>query len=221
MGQFLTENGIMAKPSRRTLIVLTILLGAMSVASVVLLVLHAAPGTTMGLAALERSSSSGPALIFETDPLPQRSRWKGISIWMSHSGQASTSSLHAGHKLLGLGGLASHFVIGNGKGMPDGQIAVSRRWQSQLSGYRIESGHNPLLESDMVEICLVGAPERSPTRAQMIELVRLVRQLQKRLDIGPDQVVLHVPEYVSSGVWDSTRSWLGRRLYQVSMSNLR
>lgn len=212
----------MAKPSRRTVIVLTILLGAMSVASVVLLVLHrqSATGTTMGLVAPQRSSF-GPALIFQTDPLPQRSRWKGISIWMSYSEQASTSSLHAGHKLLGLGGLASHFVIGNGKGMPDGQIAVSKRWQRQISGYRVKSGQNPLLENDVVQICLVGSAERPPTRAQMTELVWLVRQLQRRLDVRPGQVVLHAPDYEFPGVWESTRSWLGRRLYQVSVSDLR
>ena len=210
------------KPSRRTMIVLTILLGAMSVASLVLLMVHnrSAVSATMGLVSAERRAA-GAELILDTDPALQRSRWSGISIWLSETGQDTTATLHARHKDLGLGGLASHFVIGNGDGMPNGQIAVTQRWTKQWQGYRIQWGNTPLMEQAVVQICVIAEADQLPSDAQMQELVWLVRQLQRHLDVGPDQVMVHNPQGLADSDWAFSKSWLSRRLYQASGSNLR
>jgi len=61
-------------------------------------------------------------------------------------------------------GLAYDFVIGNGNGMRDGEIAVGRRWIRQLDG-----GHLASEEQNKVAIgiCLVGNFDKhQPTRGQ-------------------------------------------------------
>jgi len=213
---------MIAKPSRRTLIVLTILLGAMTVASLLLLLLHqrTVRSATMGLVAT-RHDAAGAELILDTDPSLDQSNWSGISIWLSQTGQDTTNTLHSRHKDLGIGGVASHFVIGNGRGMPDGQIAVTQRWGRQLHGYRVQRGQSPALDKGVVQICLIGQANRPPSDAQMQELIWLVRQLQRHLGIGPDHVALFNPHATADGPWTLSKAWLSRRLYRASPPKLR
>jgi hypothetical protein len=86
-------------------------------------------------------------------------------------------------------GLAYHFVIGNGSGMGDGEIAVSRRWTHQLDG-----GHLASEAQDRVAlgICLVGNfEERKPTPRQLENLRALVEALLARCRLTPAAVKTH------------------------------
>ena len=56
-------------------------------------------------------------------------------------------------------GLAYHFVIGNGSGMGDGEIAVSRRWTQQLDGGHLASEAQNKVA---IGICLVGNFDQAP-----------------------------------------------------------
>src|SRR4051812_33229723 len=113
----------MVVPDRRTVIVLATLIGAMTLASGVLLVLEPKPGGATGprspivLSSLNSMTEPEKAL-FETVAAPDRNAWLTIVIQQSGASEGSTDALGKLHERLGLGGLGYHFVIGNGKGMP-------------------------------------------------------------------------------------------------------
>ena len=80
-------------------------------------------------------------------------------------------------------GMAYHFVIGNGRGMRDGELVAGSRWRRQQQGAHIaarlrdeQTGAN--LAAESIGVCLVGNFEHAaPTRAQLATLRRLVRVL--------------------------------------------
>jgi murein DD-endopeptidase MepM/ murein hydrolase activator NlpD len=86
-------------------------------------------------------------------------------------------------------GLAYHFVIGNGSGMGDGEIAISRRWTQQLDG-----GHLASEAQDKVAlgICLVGNfDQHKPDRRQLESLRALVGALMARCRLTPGAIKTH------------------------------
>ena len=86
-------------------------------------------------------------------------------------------------------GLAYDFVIGNGSGMEDGEIAVSRRWTLQLDGGHLASEAQNKIA---LGICLVGNfDEHSPTRKEMESLRALVVALMARCNLTPSAVRTH------------------------------
>ena len=86
-------------------------------------------------------------------------------------------------------GLAYDFVIGNGSGMGDGEIAVSRRWTLQLDGGHLASEAQNKIA---LGICLVGNfDEHPPTRKEMESLRALVVALMARCDLTPRAVKTH------------------------------
>jgi len=86
-------------------------------------------------------------------------------------------------------GLAYDFVIGNGSGMGDGEIAVSRRWTQQLDGGHLASEAQNKIA---LGICLVGNfDEHPPTRKEMESLRALVVALMARCDLTPRAVRTH------------------------------
>ncbi len=86
-------------------------------------------------------------------------------------------------------GLAYDFVIGNGNGMGDGEIAVSRRWTQQLDGGHLASEAQNKIA---LGICLVGNfDEHSPTPKQMESLRALVVTLMARCNLTPRAVRTH------------------------------
>jgi LysM repeat protein len=86
-------------------------------------------------------------------------------------------------------GLAYDFVIGNGSGMEDGEIAVSRRWTLQLDGGHLASEAQNKIA---LGICLVGNfDEHPPTRKEMESLRALVVALMARCNLTPSAVRTH------------------------------
>ena len=86
-------------------------------------------------------------------------------------------------------GLAYHFVIGNGHGMNDGEIAVGHRWLEQLDGGHLRSEQ---LNRISIGICLVGDFERDdPTARQMQNLEALTRYLLDRCKLGGGSLRTH------------------------------
>jgi len=84
-------------------------------------------------------------------------------------------------------GIGYHFLIGNGKGMPDGAVEPTFRWTEQSDGAHAGSlRHN----ERGIGICLVGNFNKSaPTKKQLAALQDLMAWLQKEAGI-PDQRVL-------------------------------
>jgi hypothetical protein len=172
--------------SRRKFYVLVSLVGLLSLTSVLLLALAPAPltqGTSTSLFAIDKPPSMDA--VFATAVPVAKQRWN--SIFVHHSGTASGNgdSLAAG-----AGGLADHFLIGNGSGCVDGEVQLGRRWSSQLAAGEVPGTRS--IASDCITICVVGDFDRStPTPTQRLRLAQLVNTLQARLGIGASQVYLH------------------------------
>ena len=172
--------------SRRKFIVFLSLVGLLSLTSVLLLALAPdplAPGSAASLFALDQRTSM--EAVFDTGVPVTKGRWG--SIFIHHS---KTSSGNADTLASRAGGLADHFVIGNGAGCVDGQVQIGHRWSSQLPAGEVPGTRS--IARDCVTVCLVGDFDRAaPTPTQRLRLTQLVHTLQSRLGITADRVYLH------------------------------
>ncbi|MGH7132873.1 MAG: peptidoglycan recognition protein family protein [Phycisphaerales bacterium] len=121
-----------------------------------------------------------------------RNRWKSIVIHHSGSVSGSPSAIEQEHLKQRFKGLGHHFVIGNGRGMEDGEVHVGYRWLDQLPGAHAGGSQGPWFNNHAISICLVGDGDRQAfSKAQLARLDQLVAALCAELKIAPDQVVLH------------------------------
>ncbi|MEW6306150.1 MAG: N-acetylmuramoyl-L-alanine amidase [Verrucomicrobiota bacterium] len=118
-------------------------------------------------------------------------RWKYVVLHHSGVDEGSLKSLDRYHREERHmeNGLAYHFLIGNGNGMGDGEIAVGNRWHEQLDGGHLrEESQNKVA----LGICLIGNfDETKPTEKQMRSLENLVRVLMKRCGLSVSAVKTH------------------------------
>ncbi len=117
--------------------------------------------------------------------------WKYIVIHHSATEEGSGKSMDRYHREERHmeNGLAYHFVIGNGNGMKDGEIFIGQRWTKQLPG-----GHLAIeaLNKVSLGICLVGDFEKkAPSRRQLNSLEALIRALERKTGLTPDDVTTH------------------------------
>ncbi|MEX0936779.1 MAG: peptidoglycan recognition family protein [Pirellulales bacterium] len=86
-------------------------------------------------------------------------------------------------------GIGYHFVIGNGQGMPDGQVESTFRWRDQLHG--AHSGV-PRYNDWGIGVCLVGDFDQNPpTDKQLAAARELIAALRRRFDIAAGDVRRH------------------------------
>ena len=146
--------------------------------------------------------SATPRIAPRVTPMA-RGQWQAIAIYDSGSPAGDVAALERRHLDAGLSGLGYHFVIGNGQGMEDGQVAVGFRWERQLPGahatqtmcapWPLRAHEAPLSANDLnrksVAICLLGNGQRRAfTDQQTRQLLNLVRALQAELGIGAHAV---------------------------------
>ena len=118
-------------------------------------------------------------------------RWKYVVIHHSGVDQGDLKSIDRYHKEERHmeHGLAYHFLIGNGNGMPDGEIAVGDRWREQLDGGHL---HSEAQNRIALGICLIGNfDEHKPTARQMQSLTTLTEALLKRCKLSTSAVKTH------------------------------
>jgi hypothetical protein len=117
-------------------------------------------------------------------------RWDYVVIHHSATPMGTPQGMDRYHRQRGMeNGLAYHFVIGNGRGMGDGQIAIGRRWSSQLNGGHLAS---EALNARSLGICLVGNFDQNPpSQRQLASLEALARYLMKRCGISRSGVKTH------------------------------
>jgi N-acetyl-anhydromuramyl-L-alanine amidase AmpD len=118
-------------------------------------------------------------------------RWRYIVIHHSASVQGDPAGIDRYHRERRHmeNGLAYHFVIGNGRGMPDGQIAIGNRWALQLNGGHLASED---LNRISIGICLIGNFDNGqPTKRQMESLRALVLHLMARCRLPASSVRTH------------------------------
>ena len=181
-----TKGGATAASSRRKFVVFVSLVGLLSLTSVLLLALAPAPltqGSAASLFALDQRASMDA--VFETGVPVAKGRWRSIFVHHSKSTTGNADTLAAP-----AGGLADHFVIGNGAGCVDGELQLGHRWSSQLPAGEVPGTQS--IAADCISICLVGDLDRgAPTPTQRLRLTQLVHTLQSRLGVGADRVYLH------------------------------
>lgn len=181
------------RTSLRTQYVWLSLLVAMTGVGGLLLALDRRPAASMGGMSLVASSPATPTIeaIFNTRLPISADRWGGIIISHSGSMRGSAATL-AAERLPGpLDSLESHFIIGNGAGMDDGELHVSSRWLSQESAHHPDGSGLDEYNDRSIGICLIGDGDRRPfTKAQIRRLVELVETLERRLDLPNSSVLL-------------------------------
>lgn len=107
-------------------------------------------------------------------PKQHRVRWRYITLHHSATSEGNAEAFDRNHRQRKMGGLAYHFVIGNGTGSGDGEIEVGWRWTRQREASRRED----------IQICLVGNfNEQEVSTKQYASLVALVRTLTKQYGI--------------------------------------
>jgi hypothetical protein len=130
--------------------------------------------------------------IFELDVPLAQTQWTGIVVHHLGRPAGDGETIHRLHLSHGHTGLGYHFVIGNGNGLGDGVIHVGYRWTRQQPGVHVFDEPGEHHNRHSIGICLVGNGERRPfTDRQMESLVRLVRSLQRELDIPAEHVFRH------------------------------
>jgi LysM repeat protein len=121
----------------------------------------------------------------------QPGRWKYVVVHHSATTMGSARNMDRYHREQRHmeNGLAYHFVIGNGRGMGDGQIVMGQRWSKQLQGGHLAS---ETLNQKSIGICLVGNFDRErPTRRQMQSLTALTQYLLRRCSLSKSGVKTH------------------------------
>jgi N-acetyl-anhydromuramyl-L-alanine amidase AmpD len=118
-------------------------------------------------------------------------RWKYIVIHHSATDVGNLKDMDRYHREQRHmeNGLAYHFLIGNGRGMGDGEVGVGRRWTEQING-----GHLAIesLNERSLGICLVGNfQEDRPTGKQLQSLHALVDHLMDACGLGVEAVKTH------------------------------
>ncbi len=118
-------------------------------------------------------------------------RWRYIVIHHSGVDEGTLKSMDRYHREVRHmeHGLAYHFVIGNGNGMRDGQIAVGQRWRKQLDGGHL---HSEEQNKVAIGICLVGNFDKNkPTAKQRRSLTALIEALMDRCQLTNSAVKTH------------------------------
>lgn len=139
------------------------------------------------------ADSSEPPARFDHSP-PAR-EWRYVVLHHSGAPVGSVSSIDEEHRSrsdsegrrwLGIG---YHFVIGNGRGMDDGEVQPTFRWRQQLAG-----AHAGVREynEDGIGICLIGDfSQQPPSRRQLAACERLVADLCSDYELPASRVIRH------------------------------
>jgi hypothetical protein len=149
------------------------------------------PGTS---ASDSRSAPSRfePALAKAINQAPVKGgRWQTIVVHHAAVDEGNVKSLDRYHREQRHmeNGLAYHFLIGNGNGMGDGEIAVGNRWKKQLDGGHL---HSEAQNKIALGICLIGDFDKHPpTAKQLRSLEDLVRALMRRCQLDAGAVKTH------------------------------
>ena len=140
----------------------------------------------------QKESALSPVIRKKLDSLGvTRRKWKYIVIHHSATEAGTAESMDRYHREERHmeNGLAYHFVVGNGRGMGDGEIAVGHRWIGQLNGGHLAS---ETLNQKSIGICLVGNfDEERPTPKQIETLHALVSYLMNRCHLSAKAVQTH------------------------------
>jgi N-acetyl-anhydromuramyl-L-alanine amidase AmpD len=150
---------------------------------------------------------------------PRNPDFRSVVLHHSATHGGNAAAFERNHRAR-LGGLAYHFIIGNGSGAADGAVEVGYRWRDQIPGPHTK---NQELNLESIAICLVGDLETGvPTKKQMAALLELLEKLCREGQIPADRIRSHRevdPETLCPGRGlpiEGIRAVLSRRLSTVT-----
>lgn len=109
-------------------------------------------------------------------------KWKTITLHHSATTEGNAGSFGRNHRRRGMGGLAYHFVIGNGTGSGNGEIEVGWRWRKQVETNRKRD----------IQICLVGNfNQQQVSEEQFKSLIQLLKVLTRQYGITVSNIRRH------------------------------
>ena len=121
-------------------------------------------------------------------PAPRNPAFRSIVIHHSATHGGSAAAFERNHRAR-LGGLAYHFIIGNGSGTADGAVETGYRWRDQIPGPHTK---NQDVNLESIAICLVGDLESgTPTKKQMAALLDLLEKLCREGGIPAERIRSH------------------------------
>lgn len=202
--------------SRRGM-VLSSFAGSMVLLASALVLMEGGPRPTVGGRSIAPLAATSTTSTLETILKPpadlDRQRWKRIVIHHSQSRHGDAAQLARAHQAQGLAGLGFHFVIGNGRGMADGELHVAERWLRQQPGAHVAGPESLAYNRDSIGVCLVGDGRLEAFgRGQLERLVAAVATLARELDIPADHIHLHedVSELTDPGPYFPRESFYQR-----------
>ena len=146
---------------------------------------------------------------------PRNAAFRSIVIHHSATHGGSAAAFERNHRTR-LGGLAYHFVIGNGSGSADGELETGYRWRDQVPGPHTK---NTAVNMESIAVCLVGDLQTGPPTLRQLEaLLPLLERLCRDYGIAPRRILSHReadPETLCPGKGlpiDEIRATLARRL---------
>ena len=179
-------------PTRRTFLVIFSLAASLTGTSGLLMALE--PGAVVESHRIRLAATRGAReptrTLFDTSEAIERDRWRAVVVHFTGESSGSLRALRRRRRRAGHVGIGYHFAVGNGRGAPDGEIAVGQRWRLQLPGEHSGGENARWYNEHAVGVCLIGRADRPPTQAQLDAAVWLVKRLQERFDIPADRVRL-------------------------------
>lgn len=181
-------------PKRHRVVLASLLVACSALVGMLSLIQRHDTSPSRGFSMLPMAAAVEPARqasVSLRSPLA-RGQWSSIVLHHSGSIAGSPASLDAQSRSQGLKGLGYHFVIGNGNGLDDGELYIGPRWLDQVAGAHVAGERADEWNRSAVGVCLVGDGRRRDfTDRQMAELVSLVAELCRDLQIPKDRVYLH------------------------------
>ena len=156
------------------------------------------------------------AALHAAEPAPARNpAFKAIVLHHSATHGGSASAFERDHRAR-LGGLAYHFIVGNGSGSGDGEVETGYRWRDQIPGPHTK---NQAVNLESIGVCVVGdLRAQPPTEKQLLAVLELLERLCRECGIPAGSVRCHRevdPETVCPGrglPMDEIRALLAARL---------
>jgi N-acetyl-anhydromuramyl-L-alanine amidase AmpD len=122
-------------------------------------------------------------------PVAAARPWRWLVIHHSATAAGSVAAFDRGHRERGWDGVGYHFVIGNGHGMPLGEIRATARWLDQAAGAHAGQAE---YNADGIGICLIGDYDTAPPDPLVLErLAWLCAVLLRRHDLPPSALIGH------------------------------
>ncbi len=138
---------------------------------------------------------TAPPVVHTWKPEVAARDWKYVVLHHTATDSGNVESIHEAHlknkdksgkPWLGIG---YHFVIGNGDGMPDGEIEPTFRWRGQMHGAHAGVGE---YNQQGIGIVLIGNFEKHPPSSGQTRAVKeLVSSLAADYGITGDRVIGH------------------------------